>query len=303
MTIQQIHYFISVAEMLSFTKAARSHYITQPALSRQIAAMEKELGFLLFSRSKSGIRLTAAGQLLLERFRPISSEYEDAITEATALEKKQNCIIRIGRATSFAFDFRVLQCISSFTDANAKMDFSVSSVARDALLSSISLGEIDAAFSYLDYAHEFSLGENIRHITIGKETILVAVSKISHLAAKKKLTLADMQASRLIAMKLPLDIPPDIAENNRSLQLYLHGNRNPRIVYTNTVEDLTAQVESGVGITFVPQGHPLCTSPLIRLFDAPDKTIQKRVILWDQSNRNPLLQSFLEHAKEFFSEG
>lgn len=301
MTIQQIHYFVSAADNLSFTKAARKHYITQPALSRQIAAMEKELGFLLFARSKSGIRLTPVGQLLLDRFKHLSAEYETAVSEAAALAKDHSRILRFGRASSFAFDLRALQCISSFMDANAGVDFSVSCVPRQALLSSIDNGELDAAFSYLDYAHEFTFSGNIRHLIISEEPIRIAISKISPLAAKESLSLTDVQATRLVAMKLPPDTPPDVSENNLSLQLYLRKNCNPRIVYTDTVESLTSQVESGVGLTFVPEGHPLCSSPFIRLFDAPDKTMQKRIILWDGNNHSPLLKSFLTYAEKYFS--
>lgn len=52
MTLTNIKYFITTAECLSFSKAAEQLFITQPALSRQIIAMEKELNVLLFIRHK-----------------------------------------------------------------------------------------------------------------------------------------------------------------------------------------------------------------------------------------------------------
>ena len=64
MTIAQLEYFMAVAEKMSFSAAAKKRYITQPALSRSISALEKELGTPLFVRSSQTISLTAAGRVL-----------------------------------------------------------------------------------------------------------------------------------------------------------------------------------------------------------------------------------------------
>ena len=61
MTFNQIKYFVTVAECLSFTEAAKCLFITQPALSRQINAMEEELGTKLFIRDKKRLKLTPGG--------------------------------------------------------------------------------------------------------------------------------------------------------------------------------------------------------------------------------------------------
>ena len=58
--------FRKVAEQLSFRKAAEELYLTQPAISLQIKALEEELGAVLFDRSGSQVRLTSAGATLLE---------------------------------------------------------------------------------------------------------------------------------------------------------------------------------------------------------------------------------------------
>ena len=66
MNLLQIHYFLAAADCLSFTQAADLLYITQPALSRQITAIEKELNLQLFVRTIRAVRLTPAGQALYE---------------------------------------------------------------------------------------------------------------------------------------------------------------------------------------------------------------------------------------------
>lgn len=67
MTFNQIKYFVTVAECLSFTEAAKCLFITQPALSRQINAMEEELGTRLFIREKKRLKLTPGGSVLYNR--------------------------------------------------------------------------------------------------------------------------------------------------------------------------------------------------------------------------------------------
>ena len=81
MNHRQIQYFLSVAKYLSFSKAAEAHYTSQPSISRQIALLERELGFQLFIRNKHNVQLTPSGWILFEEFGAL---YEKA---AAAVEK------------------------------------------------------------------------------------------------------------------------------------------------------------------------------------------------------------------------
>jgi DNA-binding transcriptional LysR family regulator len=69
--LRRLRYFVTVAEELSFTRAATLLYMTQPALSRQVRSLEDELGVVLFERDRHGTELTLAGRQLLEDARPI----------------------------------------------------------------------------------------------------------------------------------------------------------------------------------------------------------------------------------------
>lgn len=67
MDLRILHYFLTVAKEQSFTKAAEQLHITQPTLSRQLAAFEEELGISLFNRNGRTITLTDEGILLKRR--------------------------------------------------------------------------------------------------------------------------------------------------------------------------------------------------------------------------------------------
>ena len=78
MDIVALRVFLTAAEVGSFSVAAEQNYLTQPAVSKRIAALERELGMRLFDRIGRRIHLTEAGQALLSRARTILAEVEDA---------------------------------------------------------------------------------------------------------------------------------------------------------------------------------------------------------------------------------
>jgi LysR family transcriptional regulator, nitrogen assimilation regulatory protein len=85
MDLRQLRYFIHAARRQNFRKASEDLRIAQSALTRQIQYLERELGFLLFDRVKRGVRLTAAGQRLLERSQYILGEV-DRLKETLLIE-------------------------------------------------------------------------------------------------------------------------------------------------------------------------------------------------------------------------
>jgi DNA-binding transcriptional LysR family regulator len=82
MELRHLHYFITVAEELHFSRAAQRLHISQPPLSQQIRDLEEELGVKLFERTKRQVHLTEAGKVLLERSYLVLAQLEQAI-EAT----------------------------------------------------------------------------------------------------------------------------------------------------------------------------------------------------------------------------
>lgn len=78
MSIAQIEYFVAVAETGSVTQAASRLFISQPPLSRQIHALEHELGVPLFSRTKTGMHLLPAGERFMIHAKDILRAVNDA---------------------------------------------------------------------------------------------------------------------------------------------------------------------------------------------------------------------------------
>ena len=96
MELRLLRYFLTVAKEQSFTKAAEQLHITQPTLSRQMAAFEEELGVALFIRNGKKISLTDEGILLKRRALEILNLEEITLEE---LKGKETVVEEIGRAS------------------------------------------------------------------------------------------------------------------------------------------------------------------------------------------------------------
>lgn len=93
MELRQLRYFVAVADTLNFSRAAESLYVSQSALSKQVAELEQELGVILLERDKRSVRLTRAGELLLPEAKSILMRTEKIVpllrheTEDTPAER------------------------------------------------------------------------------------------------------------------------------------------------------------------------------------------------------------------------
>jgi len=104
MEIRQLKYFVAVAEELHFRRAAEILHVAQPALSRQIHNLEREVDAKLFERSKHKVELTDVGQSLLARARIILMESRKAIADAQAIKGGEAGTLIVGFVSSATID-------------------------------------------------------------------------------------------------------------------------------------------------------------------------------------------------------
>ncbi|WP_255696016.1 LysR family transcriptional regulator [Shinella sp. NM-101] len=144
MDFKRLSYFLAVAEELHFGRASARLGIAQPPLSRQIAQFEKEIGATLFDRSRSQIRLTQAGELLLERAREILERVDQ--TEREVMRIGQGVAGRLRIAFVGTATFGVLpNVIKTFRAAHPDIELALSAMNNAELKRALIQREIDIA--------------------------------------------------------------------------------------------------------------------------------------------------------------
>src|SRR5437762_6526946 len=104
MEFRHLRYFAAVADTLNFGRAAVRLHISQPPLSRQIRAVEEEMGTRLFTRSTRGVRLTAAGRALLPEARRLLREADALVDGARHLAEGGVGTLRLGFISTASYN-------------------------------------------------------------------------------------------------------------------------------------------------------------------------------------------------------
>lgn len=144
MEFHQLRYFIAAAEELSVSGAAKRLHVTQPALSRQIAVLEAELGVALFDRIRKRIHLTDAGRFFLPKARQIVCDAETSAQQLREQFGKARRTLRLGFLTPFLDDL-VAPAVREFRQRHPKAQVSLFELPPRAQLDRLRNHELDAA--------------------------------------------------------------------------------------------------------------------------------------------------------------
>jgi DNA-binding transcriptional LysR family regulator len=140
----QLRYFIAAAEDLSISAAAKRLHVTQPALSRQIAVLEAELGLALFDRIRKRIHLTDAGRFFLPKARQIVCDAETGAQQLREQFGNARRTLRLGFLTPFLDDL-VAPAVREFRQRHPKAQVSLFELPPRAQLDRLRNHELDAA--------------------------------------------------------------------------------------------------------------------------------------------------------------
>ena len=143
----QIKYFLTAARCLNFTEAAAQLYISQPALSQQISALEKELNMQLFVRSKKKVYLTPAAVVLLDELPDYERLYEDILTRARLANEGNSGIIRLGVLQGQCLEKELLEKYFNFRREHPNIAFDISSYSFGKLKEKLDEKRLDMIYT------------------------------------------------------------------------------------------------------------------------------------------------------------
>ena len=180
--LRRLRYFVAVADSLSFVRAAAAVHMTQPALSRQIAALEHSLGTRLFERSRQGTELTAAGREILDQAR-------DLLRAASALERAARTAGRA--ATRFTIGFMpgtdAASIITTFQHRHPDLQVDAVFTSLADQVDFVTDGRVDIAFTRLPIGPRA-----LQVVPLFEEALMVAISRHHPLAARHTVSLAEV---------------------------------------------------------------------------------------------------------------
>lgn len=192
MELSQLRYFLKIAALGTFTRAAEELNVTQPALSRSIGKLEEEIGRPVFERQTRSVVLTDAGRLLQARAEQVLALVDDTLAEMT--DDGRTGRIRVGAIPTIAPYF-LPTILRAFRDQHPQATVIVYEETTDKLLHRCLQGEVDVALvaapipkQYLEVEPLFS------------EELLLVLPQDHALAEKKQITAADVQACPFVLL-------------------------------------------------------------------------------------------------------
>lgn len=198
--LRRLRCFAAVAETLHFGRAAQRLHMAQPPLTRQISALEEELGFRLFDRSSRAVTLTAEGSLFLPYARGLLDQLERTAGFARKLAQGLAGHLTLGYASSIALSDLFTEAIRLFRERHPEVQLELLEGASAAQWAQIAEGGIDVGLGRLP-PPEGQVG--IEVLALGGEPLVVAVPNGDPLARQERIDLYDLRDRPLILF--PLD--------------------------------------------------------------------------------------------------
>ncbi|MER5885376.1 LysR substrate-binding domain-containing protein [Streptomyces sp. NPDC001941] len=290
---RDLRYFATVAEELHFTRAAERLFVSQPALSKQIRALERQLGVELFVRDRQGVRLTAVGtELLPHALRTLAAwdEAEAAVRRARAAQRAE---LTVGMSTSPGRGGLLPAIRSRFTEEHPGARVKLRQVGWQDATAGLGDEASDVAFVWLPLAD----AADFRYVVMATEPRLVALPEDHRLAGREGVDFAELVDEPFLAL-------PDRVPELRDYWLALDaraalGAGPPRIgaEIASTDETYEALVD-GLGVCLVAAGNvPLLAREGVVARPVTGVTPSRFALAWRAADDRPLVRAYAEAAR------
>ncbi|KOV62253.1 LysR family transcriptional regulator [Streptomyces sp. MMG1121] len=263
--LRKVRYFVAVAELLHFGRAAERLHITQPVLSRQVRALEKDLGADLFVRGAHGVTLTDAGTQLLDEARQLLTA-----ADGTRRRVQRAAGGRRRLLVGFRAGVVVTPALRAFAAAYPDVERTARRIEWDDQERLVLDGTIDVAFVRRPVRED---GLQLRPLY--SETRVAMLPGDHRLAGKQELSLADLDGERWLR----------------------YADPRPGELPIRTIEEKFECVAAGTGITLVPRSvAEQYSRPDIGYVPVTDAEPDQVLLAWAAGRASALITAFAEAA-------
>lgn len=293
---KKLEYFFEVARLKSFTKAAQTCFVSQTAISQQIAVLEKELGVELFIRDKKKVELTTAGEYFLRDTKRIVALYDNAVKKAREVAAGHYGKVSIGYFSMF--DRYVLSpIIREFSQVYPEIQLEVIQCNAETIRKEVLNGNLDIG---LVFDIDWDKSGEIMGVNVHTAKSYLCMHKSHPLAAKERITMEDVNSTSVLTFGRN-DLQ-DIYDYNCDF------NKNNPLPLTDTVliENVDTAflfLETGKYISFLPDmGNCVGSDIIYQETDIVSPDFECNAF-YLKNNTNESLKLFLDKLQNYYHKG
>ena len=290
MDLRQLRYFVAVAEERHFGRAAQRLHMSQPPLSMQIKALERELGIELLERTSRRVALTDAGRALLERAKTILDAVEEAREVARGAEQGMQGRLEVGFISSASLSL-LPPSIRLFRERFGGVELELKELTSAQQMDALYEGGIRVGLVRLPLR-----APGIRFEPVLEERLVVAVPSGHALEKLERVPLEAIVDLPLIFFTRQL-IPGFHAQ---IVELFRRVGAFPKVAqHAVHVQTIVGLVASGVGIAILPSSAERVSREgvVYRTLDVPDATSWMG-LAWVEGDESKLVKNFIGTVRE-----
>jgi DNA-binding transcriptional LysR family regulator len=284
--LRHLRYFVAVAEELHFGRAAQRLGIVQPALSKQIVALERELGVTLFVRSKRGVSITEAGQALYSETRDILQRVDHATDVAKLTDSGALGSLAIGFIGPAMWNI-LPPLMREHRDRVPEIHFRLYEMTSGPMIQQVRDRILDAGF-----IRPFGHDQDLEIKTVWSEPFAIAMACDHPLAEQDVIDLADAADETFVLVSR--EGSPGLFDQCLAL-CQSYGFSPLAIQEGNTGGAMFGMVAAGLGVTLIPESADLVPWPGVAFRPLVKSELQLSLaVAYRRDNRSTALTAFLE---------
>jgi len=283
--------FYHVARLGSFTEAATRLYLTQPAISLQIKALEKEVGERLFDRIGRTIRLTHAGGILYKQVEEILAKLDELELTIRELKSLERGCLSLGASDTMSIYF-LPDLLTAFLKAHPRVELRITSVLSPLVLRKLLDREIDLGIITLSSL----LPKPVEVVPLLEQRLICIVEPNHPFAARKLIDTEEIAAQPLILLEQGSVTRKCVDEHLAGC-----GCQCRPVVELSNFEIIKRYVATGLGVSLIPEGAVLAGDNVTPVAIRQNIAVRVGVIYRQDRRLSHPAGAFLDLARDFFT--